>query len=613
MNKLISAIFSAMLCFTLIVTPQVIASNNKASALDELISTYERLGRFNGAVAIKKGNDVVYQRANGYANEQVETTNGVDKIFAIGSLSKQFTATAILLLVQQKKLALNDPIAKHLPYYQNEVGNLVTIHHLLTHTAGIPDPMDTGEGIDGKNDPLMHEKTLSISKEKLILTFKDLPNDFAPGERHKYSNTGYVLLADIIERTSAMSYADFLQEFLFFPAGMENTSAQRPLKSKYLVESYNGIGEDKVHTTKIHNSWLIGAGSIYSTTSDLFKWTVAMNTKKILRNAQLSHLVSAPVDLHVNNTFYGYGMEKQTIFDHLVYRHDGATAGTISDFLYFPKEDTTIIIYINKVHNVKDINLSINMRDKLVTEITGILFKPTPLFGSNQPLQDMKTKNQDNTRYDSQSLSQYVGVYTFNDKNNVTITLENNALLLKTIGDDNWSLYNLAQITPLSKEAKVERSTLLFSLLNTNELDGLSNLFDEKMASLPASVFAGFWQQLTSELGSLESNYSFAKSHDRQEISQRLIFEKGIVDMAVFFNEQGRIEGISNSSPISKVSSFGFESELLLQGNNQLMIDGYVLKKSQDLILNFTRNKQNEITGFSYHQMGQHVATKVTH
>jgi len=586
-----------MLTLALTSTAQAKVNKDDVNEISTLIASYEQLGRFNGAITIEKDDKIIYSRGYGFANVKTKVSNASDKIFAIGSISKQFTASAILLLAQQGKLSLTDPIAKYLPYYQNEVGQKATIYQLLTHTAGIPDPMDTGNGVDGENDPLMHEKTLPITKKSLIASFKDLPNSFAPGSRYEYTNTGYILLADIIERTSGKTYADYLKTYLFEPAGMTNTSAYRPDNNPLLVESYNGIGADKIHTTKIDNSWLVGAGSLYSTTLDLFKWVDAVNTHKIFKDKAFDYLLSNPIDLGRNNEFYGYGMEKTILWGHQAYRHDGATAGTVSDFIYIPDQNITIVIYMNHIHNVSNIDLSINMRKQLIQQVTGILLAdkiPEIISLANNKILD---------------LQQYVGRYIFDSDHQVEITLKGDNLNLKTVGGENWSLYNLAQVTHLPLDPQTKKSTQLFNILNTNKLTELAAIFDEKMASAPLNVFEGFWQQLISELGTLESNYSFSKSDDNSEIQQRLIFAKGIVDMSVFFDKDGQIRGIQNSSPIAKENT-AFISKLLHLQNDKLLIDGYVIKQQQDLILTFTRNNKNQITGFSYQQMGEHKATK---
>lgn len=597
MNRQLFASITITLVSLVFAVPSQAEVNNLAK-ISELLVSYENLGRFNGAIAIKKADEVIYEHGNGFANITNKIENGSDKIFAIGSISKQFTATAILLLAQEGKLSLDDSIAKYLPYYQNEVGQKVTIYHLLTHTAGIPDPMKMGKGTDGINDPVMKEKTLPIEKKSLISTFKALANEFAPGERYEYSNTGYVLLADIIERTSGESYARFLQKNIFSASGMTHTSANRPSDSPLLVESYNGVGTDKVHTTKIHNSWLVGAAGLYSTFGDLFNWVEAMDNGKILKDQKFNYLLTKSVDLGVNDERYGYGMEMKTLWDKNVYRHDGATAGTISDFIYFPEQELTILIYINQVHNVNDIEYSINMRKQITKQVTGIL------LGHEVPVTLALNRNE------KTSLAQFVGHYYFDNEHQVEITLKNDSLELNTAGKKPWSLYNLAQDTALPTSPLTEKSTGLFELLNTNKLAGLAELFDEQMASMPLNVFEGFWQQLEAELGALKANYSFSKSSDNRQVQQRLIFKEGIVDMGVFFNDDGEIEGIQNSSPVPKESKCCFSAKLLTQENDQLLIDGYVIKQQDDLFLNFTRDSENKITGFSYEQLGKHLAIK---
>jgi CubicO group peptidase (beta-lactamase class C family) len=168
------------------------------------------------AVLVAKNNKVLYRKAFGYANLELDVKLQPDHIFRIGSITKQFTAAAILKLEEEGKLSLQDVITKFIEDYPTH-GHTITIEHLLTHTSGIKSYTSMKEW-----DAEMHKK--DFSPEEMINFFKKEPMDFAPGEEFLYNNSGYFLLGYIIEKASGKTYEEYLKDTFFEPLGMENSS-----------------------------------------------------------------------------------------------------------------------------------------------------------------------------------------------------------------------------------------------------------------------------------------------------------------------------------------------------------------------------------------------------
>lgn len=260
--------------------------------LDAYLQAETAANRFSGAVLVAKGGQPLYQKAFGLASKRYDVPNRIDTKFNIGSINKEFTATAIAQLQEKGKLNLDDPIATYLPEYPKEVADKVTIRQLLRHESGMGhywnDAWDARKG---------HIRTVS----ELIETFKDEPLLFEPGSRQQYSNAGYVVLGAIIEQVSGQNYDDYLREHIFRPAEMNDTEAYEmdsPVPN--LATGYTNWQPDggEGEGYQRNNLFLMGlkgspAGGGYSTLKDLLKYDQALKAGKFFAdNAAASRLVT---------------------------------------------------------------------------------------------------------------------------------------------------------------------------------------------------------------------------------------------------------------------------------------------------------------------------------
>lgn len=288
-----------------------------------------------GAVflAVKKAK-VVYKKAFGMADLEMNVKMEPEFIFEIGSMTKQFTAVSILILAEQGKLKLDDQITKFIPDYPMQ-GNVITIHHLLTHTSGIKDftSMKSIKNIARED----------LSPKELVDFFKNEPMDFKPGEQYKYCNSGYVLLGYIIEKISGQSYEEFISQHIFQKAGMQNTSyASHEKIVKNRVSGYRGKG-NYVNTNYISFSIPYASGSIMSNVDDMLKWQYAISNHKLL---SASFTEKAFINYSLNNgqqIDYGYGWHIEKIKDKLVHDHGGSIFGFKSMGVYEPSQQIYVI------------------------------------------------------------------------------------------------------------------------------------------------------------------------------------------------------------------------------------------------------------------------------
>ena len=189
--------------------------------MDAFLQAHLATGQFMGAVLVARGDEVLHRAGYGMANLELDVPMTPESVLRIASVTKQFTAAAILQLQDQGLLDVHDPVSRYLPDYPH--GDEITLHQLLNHSSGTPDfetLLESGPGF-----------RQAISLEAMMATFSDLPLDFPPGSQYSYSNSGYVVLTAILEKLTSQRYADYMAERFFVPLGMTATGYDDPLLS----------------------------------------------------------------------------------------------------------------------------------------------------------------------------------------------------------------------------------------------------------------------------------------------------------------------------------------------------------------------------------------------
>jgi CubicO group peptidase (beta-lactamase class C family) len=293
------------------------------------------------AVAIIKERQIVYCRGYGLANLEWEQPITPRTVFGLGSTTKPFTATAIMLLERQGKLHLDDSIQTYLPEYPTH-GQHVTLTHLLTHTSGIPNFVTR---------PGFWEQHAHVERsvDEVIALFKDLPFDFEPGTRYSYSNSGYVLLGHILERLLEMSYADVIQQLIFDPLGMTHSSYLSPEPIiPYRASGYIRTKEGYQHARFTTPAVKHAAGGLGSTLEDMILWDTALREERLLDHTMQERMYR-PVRLADGRTEnYGLGWEIGQYRQHHYICHAGGIPGFSAFFGRFPDDEVTIILLSNR-------------------------------------------------------------------------------------------------------------------------------------------------------------------------------------------------------------------------------------------------------------------------
>jgi len=332
-----------------------LAIQGRGDAVDDLMRDALRQHPIPGAaLAIIRGGQTVKTAAYGMANLERRAPATPETVFEIGSMTKPFTAAAILLLEQEGKLSVDDKISRHLQ--DTPPGwSQITIRQLLTHTSGLKNYT----GLAG------FELARHLTRKQFISRIAAHPLDFAPGEKWSYCNTGYNLLGFIIENASGKSYGDFLRQNLFAPLGMSATTlreSQAMLPLRAIGYETNRAGRFRVRDPDLTD--LFSAGALVSTVGDLAKWNAALDADGILTAATRARMWT-PVRLNDGTTHpYGFGWYLEPWQGHANIGHSGTTSGFSASLQRFPEAGLTVILLTNSDE--------FDIATKLAREIAGL-------------------------------------------------------------------------------------------------------------------------------------------------------------------------------------------------------------------------------------------------
>ena len=424
----LTALIGLWLCFV-----QFIPAQNSATApttgqitakIDEYMNAAVKVEGFNGAILIARDGKPIINKGYGMANIEHAVPNTPQTVFRLGSITKQFTAMAIVMLQEQGKLNVNDPICKHLPECP-AAWQPITIKNLLTHTGGIANY--TGFPNFGKTS------SLPVTNSEMFALLKDKPLDFAVGEKYAYSNSGYFLLGTIIERASGKTYADFLQEKIFTPLGMRQSGYDSPVRIiKNRASGYAKQGGEFVNAAYMDMSIPYAAGALYSTTEDLLAWDQALYTEKLVSRKSLDETFTP----FKNN--YGYGWSIGKKFDRNQISHGGNIYGFATDLIRFPDDKITVVV----LSNVQSAPAG-----RIGSDLSAIV------FGADYKIPQERKE----IAVDQKILEKYVGDYELSaPKIVLSFTLENGKLFGKLGGQSKFQLSAESETVFFSKDVNLQ-------------------------------------------------------------------------------------------------------------------------------------------------------------
>lgn len=433
-------------------SPATAKEGDLRAAIDEYMNAVAEVQHFMGAVLVARGDDIIIAKGYGMADVEAQIPNTAHTRFRIGSVTKQFTAMAILMLEAKGKLDLQDSVCDYLSECPSHWQN-VTIYNLLTHTSGIPSFTTFPK--------YLTVRTQQMSPQELVALFRDKPLTFKPGTEFQYSNSGYVLLGYIIERVSGKSYAQFLEKHIFEPLGMTHSgyAADHP-DAKHHAEGYRYASGEYKPVPFVDMSVPYSAGALYSTVHDLYTWDRALAAGKLLpaplREKMLSPQV--PVKGKVSKIVgtggpdhYGFGWFVTEAFGRTVYSHEGAIAGFTAINSWFPGEN----IYIIVLDNMSSPDIF-----KIARDLAAIVFGED--YEIPQPLEAISLP--------ADALKKFVGTYQMTPERFITVSLTDGQLKARLTGQPALPIY---PESPTHFFYKAVRAEIFFKTNEKGKVTGL--------------------------------------------------------------------------------------------------------------------------------------------
>ncbi|MBK6282171.1 MAG: serine hydrolase [Draconibacterium sp.] len=572
-----------LLCVSIFIlhsTFQIVNGQTKTEQLDELLNLYTEYGQFNGSVLVSEKGEVIYKRGFGMANMEWDIPNQSNTKHRLGSITKQFTAMLILQLVEQGKLKLDVPIVTYLPDYPKPNGEKITIHHLLTHTSGIPN-------YTSFPNFFKNESRNPYSPEDFVKVFADSTLDFTPGEKFSYSNSGYFLLGVIIEKVTGKSYEEVLQENILIPLKMKDTGYDHhKVILKNRATGYERSGSSYINANYLDMSIPYAAGSMYSTVEDLYLWDQALYSEQILPKKYTDLLFTPYIPAFGSHYGYGWVIGKAPIGktnDSLnVTNHGGGINGFNTIITRVPS-DKNLIVLLNNTGGAPLNEMSI--------AISGILY--------NKPY-DLPKKS---LAYSLLKDIKELGINEALTKFNENKSTENYAL---REGEMNNAGYELLQA------GKVKEAIEVFKI-NVNSFPKSANVYD----SLGEAYMKDGNKDLAIEnyKKSLElnpGNQGAVEMLKKMGVDTKSFEKEIIVDEKILENYVGKYELAPGF--ILTVSRDGNQMKSQATGQPEVLIypktENIFYLKVVEAQLTFNRNKDGNIESVTLHQGGQEIVGK---
>lgn len=528
-------------------------NQNLTQQFDDIVAQYYNDNNAPGAtVLVAKNGKPIYRKAVGKSNLELDVDMIPENVFMLASITKQFTAVAILMLEEQGKLSLDDPITKFIPDYPTQ-GKTITVHHLLNHTSGIKSYTSIGD----LRQVARQDKTL----DELIDYFKNEPMDFNPGDAYSYNNSGYVLLGKIIEVVSAENYADFIHNHIFQPLGMNASqygSNTKLIKNRAMP--YEETDNGYVNASYLSMSLPHAAGALTSTIDDMLKWQNALTSNTLIKASTLQKAINGSNLNNGEHIDYGYGLSELTFKGSKGYTHSGGIFGTSTDGIYFIEEDVYVIGLSNC--NCNNIN--------------GLTAKLAAL-AIDKPYPTMK----DVIELSEEQLKQWVGAYEFEDGAIRHVYLENGQLKSMRESETNTPF----DIFPLSENRFMFENEFIEYIFSKSE-DGNRRV----VFSTESQDFKG-----------KETNKPMPKPRSEIKLSNEILKQYiGTYQLAQNFNVEVTVEGNQIFGQATGQGKF----EVFAENETTFFAKVTALK------MVFNKNTSGKVESFTLYQGGEETIAK---
>lgn len=435
------AVFLVLISVSQVWAQDTVTVREITTKVDQYMDAAVAVNGFSGTILVARDGKPIIDKGYGMANVEHGISNEPQMVFRLGSVTKQFTAMAISMLQERGKLSVSDPLCKFVTECP-EKWKPITIKHLLTHTSGVSNYTSFPDFAKTTVSPITNDEMIALLKSKTL--------DFKPGEKFSYSNSGYYLLGEIIEKTSGKSYADFLQENIFTPLGMKQTGYD---DSSSIVKN-RAAGYVK-RAGKIFNAPYMdmtvpyAAGALYSTTGDLLLWDQALYTDKLVSRKSRDEMFTP----WKGESGYAYGWGIGKTFDRRSISHGGGIYGFATQIARYPDDNVTVVV----LSNIQGISSG-----RVANALAAIV------FGGKYEI----PKERQEIAVAESILRTYVGRYKIDRPSVViTVTLENGKLFADLGGIAKFALSAESEARFFSRDAPV---TIVFEKDVSGQVSGLT-------------------------------------------------------------------------------------------------------------------------------------------
>jgi len=415
MQKRIPLIFFFIALIPVLLQAQSTDRANTASKLDSILITRYAANEPGAAVLVMEKDKVLLRKGYGLANMESKEPLKPDMVFRIGSITKQFTSTAILKLAEEGKINLANEITNYLPDFK--IQSKVTVEQLLNHTSGIKSYTSLADIMSAEGK----KKNMAVSE--MLEIIEKQPVDFSPGDQWLYNNSGYFLLGAIIENVTGTTYREFITKTFFKPSGMKSSYVDDSQSLPKAATGYVRVSDQEYKVADyVHPSIPFAAGSIYSTVDDLWKWNQAVFNFKLVDKLSL-YKAWEPTKLNDGQLqSYGYGWQLGKVGKSKAIGHGGGIDGFVSFEVYVPEKQIYVAILSNNMTSTPE-----DLAYLLMETVVGNLTKPTPIA------------------IDEKSLDRYTGVYKINEREERIISRHDLQLYSQRTGGNKLKIYPYAE------------------------------------------------------------------------------------------------------------------------------------------------------------------------
>lgn len=569
-----------LLSYFLTVSLFAFSQQTNQQKLSDYIERAAKLERFSGAVIVQQGEETLLKKCHGVANIKDDIPITLETSFDIGSISKQFTATAILKLCDQNKIKLNESINTYLEELASKRWKNVTVHHLLSHQSGIPSVLQSGQGLDDywpKSDPISWEEQLDY--------FKDLKLIDKPGEEYRYNNTGYILLALIIEKVSGKPFDQYMLEDVFQPNELTGSSVGYRSTSPYAKNHYHYPKQLMELAPKYHSSWYRGAGGVYSTVTDLSKWV------NILYNGHFLSEESKSMMFSKQAKNYGYGWVIGVKNDLKIIHHDGTNFGSTGFVLFVPDQDIRIVILTNQTYKeLYQLGKSEGWVKQIAYDLMAILLN-----------EEVKLLPELSIHASSKELNRFVGEYKFvNSGESLKILKNGNSLMLQA-DEMEHSVFRhyIHQELPNDTSSILSKIKQACDALSRRKFWKFGKYCDGEMKFVSYSGLLSMgYKSIVKDLGEIQKTVVYEQG--KNYAISRFFGESGNVDFILYFNDENKISGLFDIGYSEALNLKSAQLTHLI--NNRLLLDGFAIGETD---AEFELIEENGVTFLKMTQHGR--------